>query len=95
MEKQTEHTSHSYGINILIWLILVCLTLITVSLAGLNMPGLTVVTALIIATLKSSLVLNYFMHIKYETLIFKLFIVLCIIIFLIMISLTFFDIIYR
>jgi cytochrome c oxidase subunit 4 len=98
-QNQKEHQEHpesnSYGIYILIWLGLVSLTVITVSLSGLNLQGLTVITALTIATIKSALVMNYFMHIKHETMIFKVFIGVCIIIFIVMIVLTFFDLTYR
>lgn len=94
-EHQHHPESSGYGIYILIWLGLVSLTVITVSLSGLNLQGLTVITALTIATIKSALVMNYFMHIKYETMIFKVFIAVCIIIFIVMIVLTFFDLTYR
>lgn len=94
-ENQHHPESTGYGIYILIWLGLVSLTVITVSLSGLNLQGLTVITALTIATIKSALVMNYFMHIKYETMIFKVFIAVCIIIFIVMIVLTFFDLTYR
>jgi len=94
-ENQHHTESTGYGIYILIWLGLISLTVITVSLAGLNLTGLTVITALTIATIKSALVMNYFMHIKYETMIFKVFIAVCIVIFIVMIVLTFFDLTYR
>lgn len=94
-ENQHHPESTGFGIYILIWLGLISLTVITVSLAGLNLTGLTVITALAIATIKSALVMNYFMHIKYETMIFKVFIAVCIIIFIVMIVLTFFDLTYR
>ena len=84
-----------YGTYILVWLGLVALTTLTVAIAGLNLAGLTVATALAIATVKSILVANYFMHIKSESRVFKVFILVCIVIFLTMIILTFFDLIFR
>lgn len=93
--EHKEHTNTGYGIYVLVWLGLVSLTLITVSLAGFNLAGLTVVTALLIASVKSTMVINYFMHIKYESALFKVFIAVCIIIFLVMVILTFFDLTYR
>jgi len=94
-EKQHHPETTNYGLFIFVWLGLISLTVITVALAGLNLSGLTVITALSIAIIKSTLVLNYFMHIKYETMIFKVFIAVCIVIFLVMIILTFFDLTYR
>ena len=89
--------SHStnYGTYILIWLGLVALTVLTVAIAGLNLYSMIVVVALAIATTKSILVANYFMHVKSDSRVFKVFILICIIIFITMILLTFFDLIYR
>jgi|WetSurMetagenome_2_1015567.scaffolds.fasta_scaffold907010_1 cytochrome c oxidase subunit IV len=84
-----------YGLYILVWAGLVGLTTITVALAGFNLAGLTVVTALAIAIVKSLLVTNYFMHVRTDSPIFKVFIFVCIAIFLTMIVLTFFDLTYR
>lgn len=84
-----------YGTNILVWVGLVTLTSITIALAGLNLAGLTVVVALVIASIKSLMVVNYFMHIKFSNRVFKVFIIVCLVIFIVMIVLTFFDIIFR
>ena len=59
----TENQTHNYGPYIVVWLALVALTAATVTFAGLNLSGLTVITALTIASIKSGLVVNYFMHI--------------------------------
>ena len=67
----------------------------TVAVAGLHIRGLIVITALAIATTKASIVLNYFMHIKWESRVFKVFIAVCLIIFAVMVILTFFDLTYR
>ena len=87
--------SINYGTYVLIWLGLVVLTTLTVAIAGLNLYSLTVVVALAIATTKSLLVANYFMHVGTDSRVFKVFIVVCVVIFLTMIILTFFDLIYR
>ena len=94
---ETTNTSHqvSYGIYILVWLGLVGLTLLTVSVAGLNLVSLTVVVALTIAIIKSLLVTNYFMHVRTDTRVFKVFIFVSLIMFLTLIILTFFDITFR
>lgn len=91
----TMHTSENYGLYIAVWLGLVALTLITVALAGFNLLYLTVVTALAIAVVKSLLVVNYFMHVKTDSPVFKIFIGVCLATFLIMVILTFFDITFR
>ncbi|MCX6165200.1 MAG: cytochrome C oxidase subunit IV family protein [Ignavibacteriae bacterium] len=87
--------STNYGTYILVWLGLVALTTLTVAVAGLNLASLTIVVALAIATIKSLFVANYFMHVKNDSRVFKIFIVVCLVIFLTMIILTFFDLIFR
>ncbi len=84
-----------YGTYIMVWLGLVSLTAVTVSVAGFEFGGVTIIIALLIATVKSLLVGNYFMHLKFEKVIFKVFIVVCLVTFLIMIILTFSDLSFR
>ncbi len=96
MSENTHTQEHpGYGLYIVVWAGLVGLTTITVALAGFNLVGLTVVTALAIAIVKSLLVTNYFMHVKTDSAVFKVFIFVCIAIFLVVIILTFFDLTYR
>lgn len=84
-----------YGTYVLIWLALIGLTAITVTIAGINLGGLALTVAIIIAMTKTSLVMNYFMHVKFDSTVFRIFILVCIFIFITMIGLTFFDLIYR
>ena len=79
----------------MVWLGLVALTSATVTFAGINFGSLTLIVALFIALIKSSLVMNYFMHIKFESLMFKVFVSVCVFVFLIMIVLTFSDLLTR
>lgn len=95
MNNNVSHTAENYGLYIAVWLGLVALTLITVALAGFNLLYLTVVTALAIAVVKSLLVVNYFMHVKTDSPVFKIFIGVCLATFVIMVVLTFFDITFR
>ncbi len=66
----TEH-SHGYGIYVLVWLGLLALTGLTVAVAGINIGGFTIATALIIASVKAYLVLTIFMHLRSESKIFS------------------------
>lgn len=68
-----EH-SHSYGIYILVWFGLMTLTAVTVAVAGINFGALTVATALLVASIKSFLVLKIFMHLNVEQKVFKAFV---------------------
>ncbi len=89
------HSAPGYGIYILIWAGLVGLTTITVALAGINLYGITLITAIGIAIIKSLLVTNYFMHVRTDSTVFRVFIFLCLAIFIVVIVLTFFDLTYR
>jgi cytochrome c oxidase subunit 4 len=85
-----------YRTYVLVWLGLVVLTGITVSLAGMNLRHLSVFIPLLIAALKSGLVLGYFMHLKFERgLLFKLMIPIVLAILTIFIGLTFSDVAFR
>lgn len=93
-ETTTAHTT-GYGLYILVWFGLVGLTLLTVSVSGLNLASLTVTAAITIAIVKSLLVTNYFMHVRTDTRVFKVFIFVSLVMFLTLIILTFFDITFR
>jgi len=82
---------------VLVWVGLILLTGVTVSVAGMNLGRLGIIVALVIAAFKSGLVLSYFMHLKYEKglLIFKLMIPGIIVILILFIGLTFFDVAFR
>ena len=90
-----ENHAIGYGTYIMVWLGLVALTAVTVSVAGFEFGGVTIIIALLIAAVKSLLVGNYFMHLKFEKVIFKVFIAVCLVTFLIMIILTFSDLSFR
>jgi len=95
-EEKTKHTHHiGYGTYILVWLALLAFTSITVTVAGISLGKYTLFVALSIAAIKSALVINIFMHIKYEEPIFKVFLGLSGFTLVVIFILTFFDIIYR
>ena len=93
--KELTHHGPTYGTFIMVWIGLVGLTSITVSVAGFHLGPFTVAMALLIASIKTMLVVNYFMHLKWEMLIFKVFLGVCVVVFIIFVILTFFDYSYR
>jgi cytochrome c oxidase subunit 4 len=92
-QHEEQHTQHSisYGRYILIWLGLLAFTGITVTLAGIDLGRWVIITSLVIASIKSILVLNVFMHLKFEDKMFKIFVLVAVATLAIFISLTFFD----
>ena len=93
----TEQHSHivPYRTFILVWLALLILTGITVAVAQVNLGALNVWVALGVATLKSGLVIAVFMHMQYETPLFKLALLAALAILAIFIGMTFLDVLYR
>ncbi|MCX6168074.1 MAG: cytochrome C oxidase subunit IV family protein [Ignavibacteriales bacterium] len=95
MEANNKQHHISYGTYILVWMALLAFTSITVTVAGVNLGRYTLFIALCIAAIKSALVINIFMHIKFDEPIFKVFIALSGFTLFIAFLLTFFDILYR
>lgn len=85
----------SNGTYILVWLALLAFTSITVTIAGVSLGRYTLFIALTIAAIKSALVINIFMHIKFDEPIFKAFLGISGATLLIIFVLTFFDFLYR
>lgn len=84
-----------YGVNVLVWIGLLGLTSVTVAVAGINLGSLALTVALVIALVKSMFVVNFFMHLKFDSKIIKIFLGICMIVFIIMLILTFFDLTFR
>lgn len=96
MDGHNNNTHHiSYGTYILVWVALLAFTSITVTVAGVSLGRYTLFIALLIAAVKSTLVINIFMHIKFDEPIFKVFLALSGFTLLIIFVLTFFDVLYR
>lgn len=95
-EEMIAHAHHpSYGINILVWIGLLSLTAITVAVAGIDLGTLALTVALIIALVKTMFVVNFFMHVKFDSKLVKIFIGVCMLIFIVVLVLTFFDLTFR
>jgi len=89
--EQSEHTEPGYGVYVVTWLALLVLTAATVTVAGMNLGKLSMLTALAVASIKGTLVLSYFMHLKYERPYLRVMFFVVIITLTIFIGLTFFD----
>ncbi len=94
---EQKQASHIVGTKtfMLVWIALLILTGLTIKAAQLRMGEWSMVANIVIASTKASLVLWFFMHLKYEKRIFKLLLFVPIITISIIIGLTFFDIWYR
>ncbi|RME82837.1 MAG: cytochrome-c oxidase [Planctomycetota bacterium] len=90
-----EHHEVSYATYVIIWVGLLVLTCLTVAAAAVNLGKFNVVLALLIAMVKSSLVVLFFMHLRYERPLFKFFFLICLFTLTVIIGLTFTDTIFR
>ena len=92
-QHEGESVAHApgYAQYVLIWLGLLGLTALTVALAGIQLGRWVIITALTIASIKSMLVLNVFMHLRSEERTFKVFVAVAVVTLAIFITLTFFD----
>jgi cytochrome c oxidase subunit 4 len=91
---QPQYIGHTKT-YVFVWLALLALTGITITVAGMHLGAFSMFASLLIASLKASLVLWFFMHLKYEEKLFKLMFLIPIATLTVVIGLTFLDIWYR
>ena len=72
MDAEKPHEALSYGFLFGILMVLFALTALTVVASGIDLGPLNVWIALAVAATKASLVLLFFMHLKYEGMVLKL-----------------------
>jgi cytochrome c oxidase subunit IV len=94
-DKETQTHIVDYGTYIYIWLTLIAFTALTVSISGMHFGNIALMIAIVIAIIKAALVLNIFMHIKFDDIVFKVFAVLGILTLASIIILTFSDYLFR
>lgn len=81
-----------YGLLVGIWAALMALTAVTVAAARVDLGFLNIVAALGVASVKASLVVFWFMHLKYENRILKGMVALAFVVLAIFIGFTFWDV---
>jgi cytochrome c oxidase subunit 4 len=74
---------------------LLTLTAISVLSAELHLGALTVAVALLVASIKGTTVLTFFMHLKYESLMFKIMVAGVFVLYALVIVFLFFDYLFR
>ena len=84
-----------YATFVKVWIALVVLTGLLVGLSVTHRPNLALLGLLVITPTKASLVLFYFMHLKYESAALKYMVAAAITVLIIFIGLTFSDYLFR
>lgn len=97
MSQASEHEHHivSPKVYLSIVLALLCLTALTVAASYVEMYVFNVVVALAIAVIKASLVVLFFMHVKYSSKLTKLTVLSGLFVFLVLIGMTLADYVSR
>jgi cytochrome c oxidase subunit 4 len=94
-QEAKEHTLVPDRVFVFVWIALLILTGVTIKAAQMRMGEWSMLANILIASTKASLVLWFFMHLKYEKKLFKLLFFVPVATITIIIGLTFFDIWYR
>ena len=93
--SEHQHEPVPYRTFILIWGALLLLTATTVAVSRVHLGALNVWVALGVASIKSSLVIFFFMHLRQEGRLFKICLLLMLVILAIFVGMTFLDVLYR
>jgi cytochrome c oxidase subunit 4 len=80
---------------VVVWLCLLALTATTVAVAKLRLTDYAVLAAIAIATIKATLVVTFFMHLKQEPWILKIMLFLALLALTLIVLLTFSDTWFR
>ena len=94
MKNDDSHIT-SYALNLKVLLVLLILTMTSILVIKFHLGAFTVALALILASIKTTIVLTYFMHLKFENLILRLMVGGVFLLFAIIIVITFIDYYFR
>lgn len=94
MSNNSPHITE-YKVFAKVLLVLMFLTFVTIEITSIDLAAFTVTAALLVAGVKSFLVLSYFMHLKYESLLLKILVTMVFVLFIIIVLITFIDYSFR
>ena len=95
MSNTVKHHIVAYRTYLLILVVLIACTLISVGITHIELREYTVAGALILAIIKSYLVLTYFMHLKFDNPLYRRMAIFVFLLFFAVVFITFIDYIYR
>ena len=84
-----------YRTFLLVLIALLIFTFISIGVTSYNLGPVTVLTALLLATAKTVLVLTYFMHLKYDVKMFAILVTAVLALIGVVIFITFLDYLFR
>jgi cytochrome c oxidase subunit 4 len=95
MARSSDHFIQPYGQILAVLLALLVLTGVTVGVSRIELGALNIWVAILIASLKSSLVLLYFMHLKHEGRFIRITFVVTVFTLAVLIGFLFWDVFFR
>ena len=96
MSKEEEkHHIVPYKTFVFVLLALLVFTFISIGVTSIDLGPYTVLTALLLAAAKTSLVLAFFMHLKFDVKMFRILVIAVFLLIGVVIFITFLDYLYR
>jgi cytochrome c oxidase subunit 4 len=93
--ENAKHHIVPYRTYVFILIALLLCTFISIAITNIELGELTVTGALLLASVKSFLVLTYFMHLKYDKPYIRIMVAFVFVLFIAVIVITFFDYLFR
>ncbi len=94
MANNVSHITE-YKVLARVVLILMFLTFLTITVTSFHLGAFSVTVALLIAGVKGFMILTYFMHLKYESLLLRILVGMIFVLYAIIVLITFVDYAYR
>ena len=76
-------------------LVLMFLTFLTITVTSFHLGAFSVTVALLIAGVKAFMILTYFMHLKYESVLLRVLVAMILVLYAVIVLITFIDYAYR
>ena len=94
-KNEEKHHIVPYRTFLLVLAVLLVFTFVSIGVTSYDLGPLTVVTALLLATIKTVLVLTYFMHLKFDVKMFGILVAAVLALIGVVIFITFLDYLFR
>jgi cytochrome c oxidase subunit IV len=95
MDNNEKHKIVSYKTHVIVLISLFILTFLSVAITSIELGPLTVTAALLFATLKALIVLIYFMHLKFDSIVYSIMLGFVMFSIISIIVVTFLDYLFR
>lgn len=95
MDNNEKHHIVPYKNHLIVLMVLLVLTAVSVAVTSIELGPLTVTVALLLAAVKSLIVLIYFMHLKFDNIIYSIMVGFVMFSIISILIITFLDYLFR